>query len=184
MATGWVHQSGCAVSRNAIKDKLERSTQAYARATRWGDWDAAANYVPEEKAGAYASRGESLREDVTVVDRELLSLKYSPEKASAQVRYALSWQRDREIVVRDTVLEEAWVFYSGKWYLVSHARLSGEPFELIGETKGPDPAKRFKDPLLPGRQAFLALRKKLKAKAESERSRGNKKPTPSKKLSR
>lgn len=171
--------SGCAVSRDAIKDKLETSTQAYARATRWGDWDAAANYVPEESAPEYARRGESLREDVTVVDRELLSLKYQPEKASATVRYSLSWQRDREIVVRDTVLEEGWVFFAGKWYLVAHKRLSGEPLELMGEAKTPNPDKRFSDPLLPGRQAFIQARKK-----EQDKAKNQKKPRKRKALAR
>lgn len=169
------------MSRDAIKDKLELSTQAYARATRWGDWDAAANYVPEESAPEYARRGESLREDVTVVDRELLSLKYQPEKASATVRYSLSWQRDREIVVRDTVLEEDWVFFAGKWYLVAHERLSGEPLELMGETKSLDPEKRFSDPLLPGKQAFIKARKKAEEKAKNEK---RKKPPQKKTLAR
>lgn len=144
-----------------MKDKLETSTQAYARAMRWGDWDAAANYVPAESAEAYTERGESLREDVSVVDRELLSLKYAPEKASAIVRYELSWQRDAEIVIQDTVLEETWAFFGGKWYLVEHERVSGEPFELMGDKgQAPKAKGRFADPLLPGRVAFLKARKK------------------------
>lgn len=168
-SAGW--SSGCAVSRDAIKDKLETSTQAYARAWRWGDWDAAANYVPEESAPEYAKRGESMREDVTVVDRELLSLKYQPEKASAQVRYSLSWQRDREIVVRDSVLEESWVFHGGKWYLVEHARVSGEPLELMGELPSFEKARRFRDPLLPGKQNFIKHRKKEEAQAKASSKR-------------
>lgn len=152
--------SACAVSRDAIKDKLELSTQAYARAMRWGDWDAASAYVPEESAVAYIQRGESLREEVKVVDQELLALKYEPERGAALVRYELSWQRDREIVVRSTMLEEDWIFHSGKWYLVSHRRVSGEALELVGEVKGAGRKGRFSDPLLPGKQAFLRLRKK------------------------
>lgn len=143
-----------------MKDKLETSTQAYARALRWGDWDAAANYVPAESAQAYTERGESLREAVTVVDRELLSLKYAPEKASAIVRYELSWQRDAEIVIKDTVLEETWAFFEGKWYLVEHERVSGEPLELMGDQGEKLKKGRFADPLLPGRVAFLKARKK------------------------
>lgn len=161
-----------------MKDKLETSTQAYARAMRWGDWDAAANYVPAESAQAYTERGESLREEVTVVDRELLSLKYAPEKASATVRYELSWQRDAEIVIQDSVLEETWAFFAGKWYLVEHERVSGEPFELMGEQGEVPPKKgRFADPLLPGRVAFIKARKKAAAKAK-------KKPAAKKKLAR
>lgn len=168
---------GCAVSRDSMKDKLETSTQAYARAMRWGDWDAAANYVPAESAKAYTERGESLREAVTVVDRELLSLKYAPEKASATVRYELSWQRDAEIVIQDTVLEETWAFFAGKWYLVEHERVSGEPLELMGD-EGHAPKKgRFADPLLPGRVAFIKARKKAADQAK-------KKPVSRKRLAR
>lgn len=160
---------GCAVSRDSMKDKLERSTQAYARAMRWGDWDAAANYVPAESAQAYTERGESLREAVTVVDRELLSLKYAPEKASAIVRYELSWQRDAEIVIQDTVLEETWTFFAGKWYLVEHERVSGEPLELMGDQGEPqEKRRRFADPLLPGRVAFLRARKKAADRAKKK----------------
>lgn len=159
-----------------MKDKLELSTQAYARAMRWGDWDAAANYVPDESAKAYTERGESLRQEVTVVDRELLSLKYAPEKASATVRYELSWQRDAEIVIQDTVLEETWAFFAGKWYLVEHERVSGEPLELMGEQGETETKGRFADPLLPGRVAFLKARKKAAAKDQAK-----KKPVRSKK---
>lgn len=169
----------CAAQRDAMRDKLELSTRNYTRAMRWGDWETAAQYVPEESFSAYLRRGESLRKKVEVVDHELLRLDYAAHSGTATARYQVHWQRDREIVIRDSIIDEKWVFFEGRWYIVSQRRVSGAPMELIGEAVDPraslDAKKRREDPVLPGAQSFLRLRKK-EVKSEGKGPRNSKAP--------
>ena len=165
--------TGCATQADGMQEKLYETTRAYNRALRWADYDRAAAYVPAESEDAFLDDHGKYEEELVMIDYNLTRLKMEKGQGIATCRVNLSWHTDRDVVVRDTEVEQVWQFYKGQWFLVDERRVDGDPLALFAEI-GED--QDLEHPYLPGLMEFrderdIGISEEEQKKRDRERRR-------------
>lgn len=138
-----------------MQEKLYDATRAYNRALRWSDYDRAAAYVPAEAEDRFLDEHQAVEEELVVLDYELTRLKLEKQDGIASCRVRISWHTDRNLIVKETMVDQVWQFYQGAWYLVDEWRATGDPLGIFAE-KGEN--KAIAHPYLPGLDQFRDAR--------------------------
>lgn len=176
--------TSCAASDGMI-EKLYDSTRAYNRSLRWGDWDRAAEYIPQASANAFMDSHQAVEERLVVIDYQMTRIEVDKANGVAASQVDISWHTDRELVVRTTRVNHIWQWYEGQWVLVDERRSGGKPLAIFAEVgTGED------HPYLPGLDAFreeyaigLNPDEKRKREREQRKAARAKKNQPSQKYS-
>ncbi len=159
--------SACATSDGMV-DKLYDSTRAYNRSLRWGDWDRAAEYIPQASADAFLDSHMAVEDELVVIDYEMTRLEVDKQNGIATSQVQIHWHTDRQLVVRRTTVDHLWQWHEGHWVLVDERRSGGRPLAIFAEL-GED----GDHPYLPGLAAFrkqYAIGLDPDAKRERERA--------------
>jgi hypothetical protein len=168
--------AGCANVGDGMQEKLYETTRAYNRALRWADYDRAAEYVPAEAENEFLDDHGQYDEELVMIDYNLTRLKMEQQQGIATCRVKLSWHTDRDVVVRDTEVEQVWQFFQGQWFLVDERRVDGEPLALFAERGEND---ELRHPYLPGLLEFrderdIGISDKEQKKRDRERRKAKK----------
>jgi len=139
---------GCVTASEGMQTKFRDATSEYNRMVRWGDVDRAAEHLPAESQQAFLDQYEVLRDELVIVDYELVRLDLEPMTGIASCRARVEWHLDRELVVKTTEIDQIWQFHGGKFVLVDERRASGDPLNLFAETA------EDHHPYLPGLDAY------------------------------
>ncbi len=145
----------CATSGDGMQEKLYDATRGYNKALRWSDYDRAAAYVPAESEDRFLDEHQSVEDELVVLDYQLTRLKFEKQDGIASCRVKITWHTDRNLIVRETFVDQLWQFYEGSWYLVDEWRAQGEPLAIFAE-KGEQ--MELDHPYLPGLDRFRDLR--------------------------
>lgn len=172
--------SAC-MAGNGMQTKLRDTSSAYNRALRWGDIDRAAKYLPAEAQQTFMERYDETAEELVIVDYELTRLDLDREKGVAASRAQIVWHLDRELVVRNTLVDQLWQFHEGNFVLVDERRAGGEPLALFAEVE------ETPHPYLPGLEPYRdahEIGKENKGRKKSKRRRRrDAKPDPAPQIS-
>lgn len=165
--------SGCA-SADGMVEKLYDSTRAYNRSLRWGDWDRAAEYLPQASANAFIESHQAVEDRLVVLDYQMTRLEVDKVNGIAASQVEISWHTDDQLVVRTTTVAHLWQWYEGRWVLVDERRSGGKPLAIFAEVTEDQP-----HPYLPGLEAFrdeyaIGLDPDEKRKREREQRRAAK----------
>jgi hypothetical protein len=139
--------SACA-SGDGMHAKLVDASSAYNRNLRWGDFDRAAEYLPEAARTAFLSHHEGLADELVIVDYEVRRLVLNKENGSAASRVVVSWHTARRLIVETTVVDQTWQWHDGAFVLVDEHRNSGTPLAVFAERE------ESPHPYLPGLEAY------------------------------
>lgn len=163
-----------------MQTKLRDATSGYNRSLRWGDFDRAAEFLPAEAQMRFLARHEQLEEALVIVDYEVTRLDLDKGTGIAASRAEISWHTERELIVRKTVVDQAWQFHEGRFVLVDERRGGGRPLAAFAEPE------EEPHPYLPGLQAYRKTheigeenepdrkRRRSRARREAvERAQGN-----------
>lgn len=168
---------GCA-STDGMVDKLYDSTRAYNRSLRWGDWDRAAEHIPQEAADAFMDAHMAVEDRLVVLDYEMTRLEVDKVNGVAASQVEIQWHTDRQLVVRRTTVDHLWQWHEGRWVLVDERRSGGRPLAIFAEVSADG-----SHPYLPGLEAYRdthaiglgpeekRAREKAERKAARERAR-------------
>lgn len=159
---------GCAASDGMI-EKLYDSTRAYNRSLRWGDWDRAAEYLPQRSADAFIESHQAVEDRLVVLDYQMTRLEVDKQNGIAASQVEISWHTDDQLVVRTTTVDHLWQWYEGRWILVDERRAKGRPLTIFAEVSADQ-----SHPYLPGLQAFreeYAIGRDAGEKRKRERER-------------
>lgn len=140
--------AGCAASDGMI-EKLYDSTRAYNRSLRWGDWDRAAEYLPQASADAFIESHQAVEDRLVVIDYQMSRLEIDKINGIAASQVEISWHTDDQLVVRTTTVNHLWQWHEGRWVLVDERRSGGKPLAIFAEVQDDQP-----HPYLPGLEAY------------------------------
>ena len=135
-------------SGDGMQTKLQDATSGYNRYLRWGDYDRAAEYLPQTSRDSFLHLHERVSEDLVVVDYRITRLSIDKETGSASCRAEIEWHTDRRLIVETTSVDQLWQWYEGSWVLVDERRSGGTPLALFAEKE------EAPHPYLPGVAAF------------------------------
>src|SRR5690606_25069110 len=121
LLAGSLANAGCAASDGMI-EKLYDSTRAYNRSLRWGDWDRAAEYLPQVSADAFIESHQAVEDRLVVLDYQMTRLEIDKVNGIASSQVEISWHTDDHLVVRTTTVNHLWQWYEGRWVLVDERR--------------------------------------------------------------
>lgn len=130
-------------------DKLYDSTRIYNSSLRWGDWDRAAEYLPQACTDAFLDTHMAVDEKVVVLDYEMTRMEIDKANGVAVSQVQIQWHTDRNLVVRSTTVDHVWQWYEGRWILVDERRSGGRPLAIFAEME-----EGAQHPYLPGLAAF------------------------------
>ncbi|HLT39673.1 MAG TPA: hypothetical protein VK034_25495, partial [Enhygromyxa sp.] len=148
LLAGSLANAGCAASDGMI-EKLYDSTRAYNRSLRWGDWDRAAEYLPQVSADAFIESHQAVEDRLVVLDYQMTRLEIDKVNGIASSQVEISWHTDDHLVVRTTTVNHLWQWYEGRWVLVDERRSGGKPLAIFADVADDQP-----HPYLPGLAAF------------------------------
>src|SRR5690606_20642477 len=121
------------------------STRAYNRSLRWGDWDRAAEYLPQVSADAFIESHQAVEDRLVVLDYQMTRLEIDKVNGIASSQVEISWHTDDHLVVRTTTVNHLWQWYEGRWVLVDERRSGGKPLAIFADVADDQP-----HPYLPG----------------------------------
>jgi hypothetical protein len=124
---------GCA-SADGMAEKFYDSSRAYNRSLRWEDFDRAARHLPPESVNAFLDHHEAIEDEIVIIDYDIERMKLEKQTGRAATRVNISWHRDDETIVRNTVVDQQWQFHDGTWFLVDEYRVDGKPLALFAES--------------------------------------------------
>jgi hypothetical protein len=124
---------GCAAA-DGMAEKFYDASRAYNRSLRWEDFDRAARHLPPESVNAFLDHHESIEDDIVIIDYDIERMKLEKQTGRAATRVNISWHKDDETIVRNTVVDQQWQFHDGAWYLVDEYRVDGKPLALFAES--------------------------------------------------
>lgn len=139
---------GCATSDGMI-DKLYDSTRVYNRSLRWGDWDRAAEYLPQASTDAFIESHQAVADRLVVIDYQMTRLEVDKPNGIAASQVEISWHTTDHLVVRTTTVDHVWQWHEGRWVLVDERRSGGKPLAIFADVPPEEP-----HPYLPGLEAF------------------------------
>lgn len=139
---------GCAGSDGMI-DKLYDSTRAYNRSLRWGDWDRAAEYLPNKSVDEFIEAHQAVEEKLVVIDYEMSRIEIDKQSGIAASQVNISWHTENELIVRETTVNHVWQWHEGRWVLVDERRSGGKPLGIFAEVDEGE-----EHPWLPGLAAY------------------------------
>ncbi len=148
--------SGCATP-DGMQEKLYDATRGYNRSLRWGDFDRAAEYVPEAAVEAFLEQSEEVEEKLVILDYQLTRLKLDKQTGQAASRVEIQWHTDDRLIVETTMVDQTWQFWEGSWFLVDERRARGKPLAIFAESAVDEEGEPLPDtphPYLPGLEAF------------------------------
>jgi hypothetical protein len=148
LLAGTVGTTGCATSDGMI-DKLYDSTRVYNRSLRWGDWDRAAEYLPQASTDAFIDSHQAVEDRLVVIDYQMTRLEVDKPNGVAASQVEISWHTTDHLVVRTTTVDHVWQWHEGRWVLVDERRSGGKPLAIFADVPPDEP-----HPYLPGLQAF------------------------------
>jgi hypothetical protein len=148
LLTGTVALSGCAAQDGMI-EKLYDSTRAYNRSLRWGDWDRAAEHLPQASTNAFIETHQALEDRLVVLDYEMTRMEIDKLNGVAASQVEISWHTADHLVVRTTTVNHLWQWYEGRWVLVDERRSAGKPLAIF-----PEADDQQDHPYLPGLEGF------------------------------
>src|SRR5690606_14784204 len=112
-------------------------------------------YVPPESEDAFLDEHQAVEDELVVLDYRLTRLKIEKQLGIASCRVEVQWHTDRNLVVRDTEVEQVWQWHDGNWVLVDEFRVKGEPLTIFAE-KGDEGL--LEHPYLPGLEDYRKTR--------------------------
>jgi hypothetical protein len=139
--------TGC-VTADGLDNKLRDASTAYNRSLRWGDADRAAGHLPVEAQKPFLANHEDFEQELVIVDYELTRLDLDKQSGIAASRAVITWHTADELIVKTTVVDQAWQYHEGDFVLVDERRAGGVPLGLFAEVQE-DP-----HPYLPGLEAY------------------------------
>jgi hypothetical protein len=148
LLAGTFASGGCATSDGMV-DKLYDSTRVYNRSLRWGDWDRAAEYLPQASTDAFITSHQAVEDRLVVIDYQMTRLEVDKPNGVAASQVEISWHTTDHLVVRTTTVDHLWQWYEGRWVLVDERRSGGKPLAIFAEVAADQP-----HPYLPGLEAF------------------------------
>ncbi|HVI01652.1 MAG TPA: hypothetical protein VM869_23210 [Enhygromyxa sp.] len=165
--------AGCATSDGMI-DKLYDTTRVYNRSLRWGDWDRAAEYLPQASTDGFIESHQALEDRLVVIDYQMTRLEVDKLNGIAASQVEISWHTTDHLVVRTTTVDHLWQWHEGRWVLVDERRSGGKPLAIFAEVAADQP-----HPYLPGLEAFrdeyaIGLDADEKRKREREQRKAEK----------
>jgi hypothetical protein len=174
LLAGTVSTAGCAGASDGMIEKLYDSTRAYNRSLRWGDWDRAAEHLPQASADAFITSHQAFQERLVVIDYQMTRLEVDKQNGIAASQVEISWHTTDHLVVRTTTVDHLWQWHEGRWVLVDERRSSGKPLAIFAEV-----AENQPHPYLPGLEAFrdeyaIGLDADEKRKREREQRKAEK----------
>jgi hypothetical protein len=164
--------SGCAASDGMV-DKLYDATRAYNRSLRWGDWDRAAEHLPQASVDAFIDMHQAVEDKLVVLDYQMTRIEVDKIAGIAASQVSISWHTETNLVVRETVVDHLWQWNDGRWVLVDERRSGGKPLAIFAEVEGGE------HPYLPGLEAYrdeyaIGLSPEEKRKREREQRKADK----------
>ncbi len=170
---------GTACSADGMADKFHEATSSYNRSLRWGDYDRAAAHLPAQSIDAFIDSHFETKQEIVVLDYEIIRMKLDKVNGIAADRVQLSWHTKDELFVKETTVDQLWQYHDGRWVLVDERRQDGEPVAFFAEppeeSEEGEPVDKAKaaHPYLPGLQAYrkmhaLGLSDTEKRKREAE----------------
>lgn len=161
---------GCAgMQADGMQEKFYDATSAYNRSLRWGDFDRAVEYVPDEVAQAFLDDHDDNSDDLVILEYELSRLNLDKQTGIGSSRAIIKWHSDRRLIVEETVVDQTWQFHAGDWVLVDERRVDGKVLPIFGEGESD-----VSHPYLPGLESFRdenEIGKEAAEKAEKAESR-------------
>jgi hypothetical protein len=159
---------GCAAGDGMI-EKLYDSTRSYNRSLRWGDWDRAAEYLPQKSVDEFIDAHQAVEERLVVIDYEMARIEVDKQSGIAASQVRISWHTETDLVVRETMVDHLWQWHEGRWVLVDERRSGGKPLGIFAEVEEGEI-----HPWLPGLAAYrdewaIGLPADEKRKRERER---------------
>src|SRR5689334_101828 len=103
---------GCAASDGMI-EKLYDSTRSYNRSLRWGDWDRAAEYLPQKSVDAFIEAHQEVEQRLVVIDYEMARIEADKGSGIAASQVRISWHTETDLVVRETLVDHLWQWHEG-----------------------------------------------------------------------
>jgi hypothetical protein len=164
--------AGCAAT-DGMLDKLYDSTRSYNRSLRWGDWDRAAEHLPQASANAFIDSHQAIEDRLVVLDYRMTRLEVDKTNGIAASQVEISWHTVDHLVVRTTLVNHLWQWHDGRWVLVDERRSGGRPLTIFAEVSEDQP-----HPYLPGLEAFrdeyaIGLEPDEKRKREREQRKAD-----------
>jgi len=147
---------GCATP-DGMQEKLYDATRGYNRALRWGDFDRAAEYLPDAAVESFLSQSEEVEDKLVILEYQLSRLKLDKQTGEAGSRVEIRWHTDDRLIVQETIVDQVWQFWEGQWYLVDERRARGKPLAIFAETARDEdgaPIAGTPHPYLPGLEEF------------------------------
>lgn len=120
---------------------LTDAVRTYTEGVRWERFEAAAAVVPPRERDAFLDERDELADDLRITDTEIVRVTERGNRAEVQVR--LSWYRDDEGVVRESVALQRWERQGKAWRLVAEWRARGD--EMPGLREAPEGAAEEQD---------------------------------------
>jgi hypothetical protein len=149
LLAGPLATTGCAAASDGMIPKLYDSTRSYNRSLRWGDWDRAAEHLPQASADAFIVSHQAFKDRLVVIDYQMTRLEVDKQNGIATSQVEISWHTADHLVVRNTIVDHLWQWYEGRWVLVDERRSGGKPLAIFAEVAEDQP-----HPYLPGLEAF------------------------------
>lgn len=131
--------AACGTTGSAKRsESLIDASKRYEEGLRWGRFeDAAASRLPHDRE-AFLDERDELAENLRIDDYEVLRVHIAKDEERARLTVKYTWHKDDEGVVRETVVDERWVWKRGDWYLERATHKRGDKMPGIPDARPED----------------------------------------------
>lgn len=112
--------------------QLTDAVRTYTEGVKWERFEAAAAVIPPRERDLFLDEREALADDLRITEAEIIRVADHGRTAEVQVR--LSWYRDSEGVVHESVAAQRWERQGKAWRLVDEHRARGDEMPGLRET--------------------------------------------------
>ncbi len=119
--------ASCAAAMQGPTEKLNEAVIQLNEGVRWGRLQQVMPRVDPSSQDHFLAAHEEFGGEIQISYYELLSSEIDLEAGKAEVGIALSWYRQSEMIVHQTIIVQLWKRRDRKWLLVAEKHQSGEP---------------------------------------------------------
>lgn len=113
---------------------LSDAVRTYNEGVKWERFEAAAAVIPPAERADFLDERDQLAADLRITGTEVLQVDQRGRRAVVLVK--LSWYRETEGIVRESVADQRWERQGKRWRLVGERRARGA--EMPGLREGPE----------------------------------------------
>ena len=113
-------------------DTLGEAIRSYNDGIRWQRYAIAASRILPKQRGDFVDQMDERAEDLRITDYEIVRVDTRSDR-EAHVQIKVSWYRDSEGLLKDTVAVQTWERHGKVWFMVDESRKRGDEMPGLPE---------------------------------------------------